>query len=181
MAEKDKQKLFGILAEFANPGELLKAAEKIRDHGFQKWDTHTPFPVHGMDRAMGLGNSKLGILVLFSSMFGATGAFAIQWWSASIIYPLVISGKPFNSYPAWVPITFEGGILGAAFAAVFGMLFFNRLPMLYHSLFKSKNFLRFSDNGFFISIEAVDPQFDANVTLKFLETIGGKNIELIED
>jgi len=181
MANQAQNKLYGVLAEFANPGELVKAAEKLRDRGFQKWDTHTPFPVHGMDKAMGLGNSKLGILVIICSMIGSASAFILQWWSSSIIYPVVISGKPFNSYPAWVPITFEGGILGAAFAAVFGMLFFNRLPMHYHSLFKSKNFLRFSDDGFFISIEAIDPQFDPTITTKLLEEIGGKNIELIEE
>ncbi len=181
MSDSNQPKLFGVLAEFANPHDLLKAAEKIRDKGFRFWDTHTPFPVHGMDKAMGLGDSKLGILVFVCALFGVSGAFALQWWASSVIYPIVISGKPFNSYPAYVPITFEGGILFSAFAAIFGMLAINKLPQYYHSLFRSKNFLRFSDDGFFVSIEAKDPQFDASSTKAFLEEIGGKNIELIED
>ncbi len=173
------KKTFALLAEFKNPGDLLKAAEKVRDQGYREWDTHSPFPIHGMDKAMGLSRSKLGWLVMACGMSGMAGAFLLQWWVAVKAYPLVISGKPFNSYPAFVPITFEGGILFSAFAAVFGMLAFNGLPKLYHGLFHSKNFGRFSDDAFFISIEAKDPQFNEELTGSFLEEIGSKSVEVV--
>jgi hypothetical protein len=181
MADKAETKLFGLLAEFSTPGELLAAAEKVRDRGFRKWDTHSPFPVHGMDRAMGLGDSKLGWIVMACSMTGMLSAFILQWWASTIAYPLVFSGKPLNDYPSFGIWTFEGAILFAAFGALLGMLALNRLPMLYHGLFRSRNFSRCSNNGFFLSIEAKDPRFDTSTTLKFLEEIGGKNIELIEE
>ncbi|MBF0431082.1 MAG: DUF3341 domain-containing protein [Fibrobacteria bacterium] len=181
MAEQKNSKLFGVLAEFANPGDLLKAAEKVRDKGYKKWDTHSPFPVHGMDRAMGLKDSKLGIFVFICSMTGMLSAFYLQYWSSKIAYPLVIAGKPFNDYPSFGIWTFEGAILFAAFSALLGMFALNKLPLLYHALFSSKNFLRFSNDAFFISIEAKDPQFNAKETRRFLEEIGGKNIEVIEE
>ena len=173
------QKVFALLAEFASPGELLKAAERVRDQGFRKWDTHSPFPVHGMDKAMGLKDSVLGWFVLVIGLSGAAGAFALQWWVGTLAYPLVISGKPLNSYPAFIPITFEGGILLSAFAAVFGMLALNKLPQWYHGLFNSKRFGKFSDDAFFISIEAEDPQFSLEATGAFLKEIGASEIETV--
>ncbi len=181
MSGNSKNRLFGLLAEFSSPGDLLKAAEKVREKGFRKWDTHSPFPVHGMDKAMGLPDSRLGWIVMACSMGGMLGAFIFQWWASTIAYPLVISGKPLNDYPSFTIWTFEGAILLAAFGALFGMLALNKLPGLYHALFRSKNFSRFSNDAFFISIEADDPQFDESGTMEFFKEIGGKNIELIEE
>jgi hypothetical protein len=181
MPEQKKTQLFGLLAEFSSAGELLKAAEKVRDRGYKKWDTHSPFPVHGMDKAMGLPDSRLGWIVMACSMSGMIGAFVLQWWSSTTAYPLVISGKPLNDYPSFGIWTFEGAILFAAFGALLGMLALNKLPRLYHALFKSKNFHRFSNDAFFISIEAGDKKFDTSSTKAFLEEIGGKNIEVIEE
>jgi hypothetical protein len=177
----ENKKDFALLAEFANPSELLHAAEKVRDRGYRKWDTHSPFPVHGMDDAMGLKPSKLGWLVMVCGMTGMSGAFLLQWWASTKGYAMIISGKPLNSYPAFVPITFEGGILLSAFAAVFGMFFINRLPQWYHGLFHSQAFKRATDDSFFISIEAEDPQYDRETTETFFKEIGAKSVELVEE
>ena len=175
------QQSFAVLGEFKNPTELIRAAKKIRDMGYRQWDTHSPFPIHGMDEAMGLKPTKLGWIVFFSSMCGVLGAFFLQWWSSTQAYQLVISGKPLNSYPAFVPITFEGGILFAALSAVLGMFILNRLPMWYHGLFKSENFKRVTDDKFFISIESTDPQYDSNFISSYFQKIGATSVEVIKE
>jgi hypothetical protein len=171
----------GALARFESSGELLAAAGKVRGAGYRKFDCHSPFPIHGMDKAMGLGRSKLGWVVGLGATIGAGGGLALQWWTSTIDMPLVISGKPFFSYPAYVPITFGLGVLLSAFAAVIGMLAFNGLPRLNHPVFNSDRFARFSDDAFFVSVEADDAQFDAQATAKFLESIGGHDVELLRD
>lgn len=175
-----KQELFGVLAEFDSPGTLYHGCEKVRDAGYKRWDAYTPFPVHGLEKAMGIPNSKVPWIVLIGGLTGASCGFFMQWWMSAVDYPLVISGKPLLSWPAFVPVTFELGVLFAAFGAVFGMLALNRLPQPYHPLFQSENFDRVTDDKFFIAIESSDPQFDAESTAKFLESIGGTNIELIK-
>jgi hypothetical protein len=174
------QKIEGAVAQFDNPSTLIKAAVKMRDEGFKRWDTHSPFPVHGMDDAMGTPRTKLGWLVAVCALCGTTGAYILQWWMSSQWYPIVISGKPLNSYQAWVPVMFELSILAAAFTTVFGMLAFNMLPRYNHPVFNSDNFVaRHMDDGFFVSVEAYDQKFDKEKTLEFLESIGGSNIELL--
>ncbi len=170
-----------ILAEYETESDLLKAAEKIKDLGYRNWDTHSPYPIHGMDDAMGLKKSKLGWLSFIFGMIGASGAFLLQWWISVHAYPLVISGKPLNSYPAFIPITFEGGILFTALATVFGMLFLNRLPQWYHVLFLSQRFQKATDNGFFISLEAKDPQYDREFLTTFVKEIGAVYVEVVQD
>ena len=180
-AKETKPRIFGLLAEFSTPGDVYHAAEKVRDRGYRKWDVHSPFPIHGIDRAMGLGDSKVGWIGFFAAVTGAFGGFGLQYWMNVYAQPVVIGGKPLNAYPAWVPVTFEPGILLTAFGCLLGMLALNGLPRLYHALFKSKNFHRFSDNSFFISVEARDPRFQLGETRKLLEEIGGRNIEVLED
>ena len=172
---------FGALAEYATPADLFRACERVRDAGYTKWDAHTPFPVHGLDRAMGMRRSVLPWIILVIGLSGAAGGFLLQWWVHDMAYPLTISGKPHFAWPAYVPITFELGVLGGALAAVFGMLGLNQLPRHHHPLFESTRFARFSDDRFFISIEAGDPQFDAVATRRFLEGSGAAAVELIED
>ena len=171
---------YGLLAEFATPGELFHACEKVRDAGFTRWDAHTPFPVHGLDRAMGLRRSPLPWIALVMGLTGVGAGFALQWWVHTKAYPLVISGKPFFAWPAFVPVTFELGILFAALGAVFGMFALNRLPMHHHPLFQSKVFERSTDDTFFISIESWDPRFDPTATGKLLESLGARSVELVE-
>ena len=171
---------FGVLAQFASPKEIYHACERVRDAGYKKWDAHTPFPVHGLDRAMGLRDSRVPWIVLVCGLSGAAGGMLLQWWVSVHAYALVISGKPLFSWPAFVPVTFELGVLFGALGAVFGMLGLSRLPMLYHPLFRSKQFERVTDDGFFISIEAWDPQFDARKTVEFLEQAGASRVELVD-
>jgi len=171
----------GLIAEFEGTSGLLYAAEKLRDAGYRDFDCHSPFPIHGMDAAMGEKRSPLGWIVGLAALIGASGALALQWWTSSIDYPLVISGKPLFSFQAYVPVTFGLGVLFAAFAALFGMLVLNGLPRFFHPVFFSNTFEKFSDDGFFVSVESTDPKFDAVTTSQFLESIGGRSIEVLEE
>ena len=171
---------WGLLAEFDSAYGVYHAAEKVRDAGFQKWDTHTPFCVHGMDDAMGLGPSKLPWVSLVMGLTGLAAAVALQTWVSTTEYPMVISGKPLNSLPAFVPLMFEITVLFAAIGTVFGMFFLNGLPMLHHPLFSSERFERVTDDKFFISIESTDSKFDSAKTADFLREIGAKHVEVIE-
>lgn len=169
------------LARFADPAALLKAAEKVREAGYKKWDCYSPFPVHGLDRAMGEGQSPLGWIVGACAFIGASSAIAMQGWMNAIDYPLVISGKAFFSFQAFVPVTFELAILLSAFGAVFGMFALNGLPLWYHPIFNSERFQKATDDGFFIGIEAKDGKYDAAETTKFLESIGGADVEVVTE
>lgn len=171
---------FGVLAEFPSPAALYHACERVRDAGYTRWDAHSPFPVHGLERAMGLRRSRLPWIILIAGLTGAVLGFGLQWWVHASAYPLVISGKPYFAWPAFIPITFELGVLFGALGAVIGMLAMNRLPMHYHPLFHSKVFERVTDDAFFISIESWDPKFDAAVTRSLLEGLGARSVELVE-
>jgi hypothetical protein len=171
---------YGILAEFATPAALHHACERVRDAGFTRWDAHSPFPVHGLSQAMGLRRSTLPWIVLAMALTGAGLGFLLQWWVHTTAYPLVISGKPFFTWPAFIPVTFEVAVLFGALGAVFGMLGLNRLPMHHHPLFKSKVFERASDDTFFISIESWDPRFDPSTTAAMLKSLGARSVELLE-
>ena len=170
-----------VLAEFATPGDLYRGCERVRDAGYTRWDAHSPFPVHGLDGAMGMTRSKLPWIILICALGGAATGFLLQTWVHSMAYPLTISGKPHFAWPAYVPITFELGVLGGALAAVFGMLGLNQLPRHHHPIFDATRFARFSDDAFFISIEAQDPKFDAVATKRLLEGAGASRVELVED
>jgi Ni/Fe-hydrogenase subunit HybB-like protein len=168
---------FGLLAEFVSPAALYRACERVRDGGYRLWDAHSPFPVHGLDRAMGLRRSLLPWIVLVLALGGAAAGFGLQTWVHSEAYPLVISGKPFFAWPAYIPVTFEAAVLGGAFGAVLGMLALNRLPRHHHPLFDSRHFERVTDDRFFISIEARDQRFDATTTPALLRDAGAARLE----
>jgi len=174
-------KTYGLLAEFTTPGELYHACEAIRDAGFTKWDAHTPFPIHGLEKAMGLKASPLPLIVFAGAMTGAAGGFLLQAWVAGSAYRLVISGKPFFSWPAFIPITFELGVISAALSALLGMFALNELPRLHHPIFNSKRFERASDDRFFITIEASDPKFSLDATRELLEGLHPQAVETVED
>jgi len=174
-------KIHGMIAEFEGPQQLLHAAEQVRDNGFIRFDCHSPFPIHGMDEAMGEKRSPLGWIVGIMGLLGGGGALLLQWWTSAVDYPLVISGKPFFSLPAFIPVTFELTILLAAFGAVFGMFALNKMPQWFHPLFFSDRFAKVTDDGFFVSIEAEDPQFDPEKNRQFLESIGATYTEVLEE
>ncbi|BBM89946.1 hypothetical protein COTS27_01664 [Spirochaetota bacterium] len=178
---KREASIFGMVAEFDNPHHLLEGAKAFSKAGYEKFETHSPFPIHGMDKAMGLKDSKLGWVVIISALLGGAGIFVLQAWAAVIAYPFIISGKPYLSTEAYIPATFEMIILSAGFAAVFGMFMLNKLPKFYHPLFKSKHFYKASSHGFFLSVEKEDTQFEPTKTRNFFTGLGAKNIEIIED
>jgi hypothetical protein len=168
-----------ILAEFENPAQLLEAAQKMRDAGYRKFDCHSPFPIHGMDEAMGLKRSPLGWIVGTVAFFALAAGVALEGWTAAIDYPLVISGKPYFSYQAYGPVAFAIMVLCSAFAALFGMMVLNKLPMLYHKIFDSDKAAKINNDGFVVSVMASDPKFDAKKTADFLQSIGGQNLEVL--
>jgi hypothetical protein len=173
-----------ILAEFDSAHHVLHAAEKVRDAGYARWDAHTPFPVHGMDRAMGLKDSKVGWIVIAFALTGLGLAFVMMQWMNGIDYPLVVGDKPTGApgtLPSMVPILFELTVLLSAFGAVLGMLHLNRLPRHNHPLFESERFRQASDDRFFISIEADDPKFDLDQTRSLLQRAHARHVEVIEE
>ncbi|RLB49362.1 MAG: DUF3341 domain-containing protein [Deltaproteobacteria bacterium] len=169
------------LAEFDTTHDVLHAAEKVRDAGFEKWDVHTPFPVHGMDAAMGLSDSKLGLLVFAAGAVGLVGGFAMMMGMNGIDYPIIIAGKPAESLPSMIPILFETTVLLSGITAVFGMLALNGLPRHHHPVFYSTRFERGSDDKFFISIEVGDPKFDLEKTRELLASLHPTHLELVEE
>ncbi len=179
--DSDADQVYGLLAEFPDPGALLHAAEAVREEGYSHFDTHSPFPIHGMDDAMGLGNSKVGYFTFLGGVTGLATATLLQWWTAAVDYPLNISGKPFFAVEPSVPIMFELTVLFAAFGAVGGMLALNGLPRPYNPLFYSERFKGASDDRFFLHIAASDDQFDAEETARTLRSIGALHIELVQD
>lgn len=174
-----KNKVQGIIAEFKNPAELISAAEHLRESDYTKFDCHSPFPIHGMDDAMGEKRSPLGWIVGIVAFCGFSAGVILEWWTSTIDYPIVISGKPFFSYQAYGPVAFAVMVLTSAIAAISGMLLLNKLPRFHHPVFFSEKFAKASDDAFYISIEAKDPNFDEEKAEKFLKKIGGKNVELL--
>ncbi|HSR69571.1 MAG TPA: DUF3341 domain-containing protein [Acidobacteriota bacterium] len=180
-ADPEGEGSWGLVAEFADPSALKSACAKVREAGYKVWDAHTPFPVHGLERAMGLRRSLVPYAVLVLGLGGAAAGMLLQWWVSVEAYPLVISGKPFFSWPAFVPIMFECGVLGGALGAILGFLHFSRLPRHNHALFESERFEGVSDDKFFISIESEDPQFDRRTTTAFLKKTGATYVEAVPE
>ena len=178
------------LAEYETPNAIALAAMKVRDAGYQNWDCHTPYALHGMDEAMGLKPTRIGIISFIFGMFGVglavfmmqyTNAFDFNLLNVGAGYPLVIGGKPPGAFPSMVPIMFELGILLCGFATLFGMLRLIKLPMHNHPIFESDRFEAASDDKFFISIEAGDQKFDLERTKALLEATNPTHLELIEE
>lgn len=177
MSNTSDKNIHGVLAEFRNPKELLDAAKVINQSGYRNYDTFSPFPIHGMDKAMSLKKSKLGWIVFSHGLLGFTGALTMIYWMMVVDYPLIISGKTLMNIPAWIPVTFELTVLLSAFGAVFGMFFLNGLPRFNHPLFNSEQFKKVTDDGFFVCIEAEDPQFDTEKVQSLLNDAGATHIE----
>ncbi len=181
MSEATQGTLWGIVAEFPTPDALREACVRVREAGYRRFDAHTPFPVHGLDAAMGIRPTRLPWLVLGAGLTGCVGGIVMQWWMNAVDYALPISGKPMWSLPANIPVAFEMTILFAAMTTFFGMLVANALPELHHPLFGHDRFRRATNDGFFVSIEASDPRFDPERTEAFLREIGGSRISAIRE
>ena len=176
-----ERRLWGLLAEFHGPGQLLRAAERVREAGYRRWDCYSPFPVHGLERAMGLTDTRVAWVVLAAGALGAAVAILMQWWMNGVDYPLNVSGKPLFSLPAQIPIAFELTVLFSALAAFAGLFAFTGLPRFYHPTFRSAAFLRVSADRFFIAVEADDPLFDVERTERLLRELGSGRVEWLED
>jgi hypothetical protein len=172
--------LYGLMADFRDGDELIAAAEKAREAGYVKMDGYSPFPVEGLDDAMGLKPTKLPIIVLLGAIAGGVGGFLMQYWMEVIDYPKNIGGRPLNSWPAFVPAIFELTILLGAFSAVIGMVVLNGLPKPYHPVFNVNKFRTASRDGFFLCIESDDPKFDAEGTKRFLESLDPVGVYEVE-
>jgi hypothetical protein len=173
--------LYGLIAEFDSPGDLLEAASRTRAEGYRFVDTFSPFPIHGMDKALGLRRTKLPLIVLIGGLTGCGTALLMQWFSAAVHYPVNVGGRPLASWPMFIPITFELTILFASFAAVLGMIALNGLPMPYHPVFNAPRFALASRDRFFLCVEARDPKFDRAGCRRFLETLGAHDIAEVEE
>ena len=177
----EKKKIFGLIGEFRTPSDLLKAVKKLKEAGYRKMDVHSPFPIHGMTKLLGIRDSSLGYIVAVSALLGFAGAFALQTWAAVDAYPYVISGRPLFSWQSFLVIAFEITVLFSSFGAVLGMFALNKLPQLYHPVFKSENFKGASSDSFFIGIEATDRLFSLEKTREYLVHLGGYRIEVLEE
>ena len=174
-------KLYGLMAEFDSPEAVLEAARRTRDAGYRKIDAYSPIPVEGLAEAIGFHWTILPYMVFCGGLGGGCAGFGMCWYANVISYSWNIGGKPFNSWPMWIAITFELTILGAALTAVIGMLALNGLPSPHHPTFNVERFARASSDRFFISIEATDRKFDLAQTKSFLESLRPHGVFEIED
>src|SRR2546428_9146244 len=163
--------LYGIMAEFDSPTELVAAAHRTYAAGYRRVNGYSPFPIEALSEAIGFHHTRLPLIVLIGGVLGGLGGFFMQYWMEVIDYPLNVGGKPFNSCPAFIPITFECTILAAALAAVLGMLALNKLPQPYHPVFNAPNFALATRDKFFLVIEANDPKFKYSEATQFMKTL----------
>lgn len=175
--------LYGLLGEFDSPDELMEAAKRVRKAGYRRIDAFAPFPVEGLSQALGLGrkHNLVPLLTLAGGLGGGLTGFFFQLWANTSSYPMNIAGRPLNSWPAFIPVTFELTVLGASLLAVFGMLALNKLPQPHHPLFNVERFKRASNDKFFLCIEARDPNFHLENTARFLQSISAQHVTEVRD
>ena len=175
-----REAVYGVMAEFDSPEDLLAAAHRAHREGYRQMDAYSPFPIHGLAEAIGFRRTWLPLLVLIGGVVGAVAGFGTQYYAAVIDYPINVGGRPLNSWPAFIPVTFEVTILFAALTAVLGMLALNGLPMPYHPVFNAPRFALASHDRFFLCIEAADPRFDRQGTRRFLESLNAREVTDVE-
>lgn len=172
---------YGIVGEFETPEQLIHAVEKVREAGYRRLDAYTPFPVEGLAEAMGFKRNRVPFLTLVGGLTGGLSGFGFQYWANVASYPQNIGGRPLNSWPAFIPVTFELTVLGAALFAVFGMLALNRLPQPHHPVFNAPRFSHASTDRFFVCIEARDPKFHLADTARFLQGLHAHHVTEVSD
>jgi hypothetical protein len=172
--------IFGIMAEFHTPTELVAAATQATAAGYTEYDCYTPFPIEELEHAMPHKRNWLPFLVLMGGLIGGIGGFSLAYFTSVEIYPLNVGGKPLNSWPAFIPVTFECTVLLAALTAVFGMLGLNGFPMPYHPVFNEPRFAMASRDRFFLCIESTDPKFDLDTTWSFLSRLHPSQVSQVE-
>ena len=173
--------LYGLMAEFEQPEQLLEATRRAYEAGYRKMDAYSPFPVEGLAEALGRKHTAIPFLVLAGGILGGMGGYFMQWYATTIHYPLNVGGRPLHSWPAYIPITFELTVLTAAAFALVGMLSLNRLPQPHHSVFNAPGFWRASQDRFFLAVEVVDPLFDVARTRAFLEGLHAIKVMEVEE
>ena len=178
---KPPSPVWGLIAEFEDPTALVAATRRAHQAGYRRMDAYSPFPIEELHDALGAHHTRLPLVVLLGGLCGGFGGFGLQYWASAIAYPLNVAGKPLHSWPAFIPVTFECTILGAALSAVLGMLALNGLPMPYHPVFNVPRFALASRNRFFLCIEATDPKFDVEDTRRFLETLRPMEVTTVAD
>lgn len=169
--------VYGVVAEFRDPTSLVDAARQTREAGYTRFEAYAPFPIEALVEAVGHPHTRLPIVVFLGGLVGGLTGYLLQYFTAVVTYPLNIGGRPLHSWPAFIPVTFECTILGAALAAVFGMLARNGLPMPYHPLFHVPRFSRASHDSFFLCIQARDPKFDTTTVTQFLRTLQPTDVQ----
>jgi Protein of unknown function (DUF3341) len=176
-----KPSINGLMAEFDNPTSLVNATSRAYREGYRRMDAFTPFPVDGLSEALGLQRTRVPLIVFLGGIAGCFGGFFLQYYISVIYWPIIVGGRPFNSWPAFIPVTFELTVLCAALAAFFGMLALNGLPRPHHPVFNVPRFELASRDRFFLCIEAIDPKFNLAETRKFLESLGAREVSNVED
>ncbi|MBE7553541.1 MAG: DUF3341 domain-containing protein [Anaerolineales bacterium] len=171
---------YGLLAEFTTPEALIEATHQAHEAGYRKMDAYTPYPIEEVGHALGARGTRLPYIVLAGGIMGAIGGYLLQYYASVIDYPLNIGGRPYHSWPSFIPATFETTVLLAAFAAVLGMLALNGLPQPYHPVFGVPGFEAATRDRFFLQIEARDPKFDLEETRNFLESFHPEKVSEIE-
>ncbi|HXM36137.1 MAG TPA: DUF3341 domain-containing protein [Pyrinomonadaceae bacterium] len=173
-------KLYGVMAEFDNPTDLVAAARRTYEAGYRRINGYSPFPIEELSEAIGFRRTILPVIVLIGGIFGGLAGFFMQYWMEVIDYPLNVGGKPYNSWPAFIPITFECTVLLAALSAVFGMLALNKLPQPYHPVFNAPNFALATRDSFFLVIEASDGKFEHDQVVNFMKGLDPKDLIDVE-
>jgi hypothetical protein len=176
-----RSKIYGVMGEFESAKELIRAAAKTREAGYKKMDAYAPYPVEGLSEALGLRRNLVPLLTLLGGLGGGLTGFGFQYWVNVLSYPMNIGGRPLNSWPAFIPVTFELTILGASTFAVFGMLALNKLPHPHHPVFNVERFARASTDRFFICIEATDPKFSVTESTRFLQSLNAQHVTEVRD
>jgi len=174
-------KLYGLMAEFDDAQSLTDAVTKTYAAGYRKTDAYSPFPIEHVWEALGVHDRPVSFFVLCGGLLGMLGGFGLCYWVSTMAYPLNVGGRPYNSWPSFIPVTFELTILLASFAAVISMIALNGLPLPYHPVFNVPSFLRASQDKFFLAIEASDPKFDRQQTFEFLKSLGPREINEVEN